>query len=77
MVIFGRVIDGVLDEEDDYFFDITDFIFQGVTVLGDDVPPAIDGASITKYSNFSAYKEMFSEMLFEINKLNKEGADMD
>ena len=72
-----EVIDGVLDEEDDYFFDITDFIFQGVTVLGDDVPPAIDGASITKYSNFSAYKEMFSEMLFEINKLNKEGEDMD
>ena len=72
-----EIIDGVLDEEDDYFFDITDFIFQGVTVLGDDVPPAIDGASITKYSNFSAYKEMFSEMLFEINKLNKEGEDMD
>ena len=72
-----EVIDGVLDEEDDYFFDITDFIFQGVTVLGDDVPPAIDGASITKYSNFSAYKEMFSEMLNEINKLNKEGEDME
>ena len=72
-----EVIDGVLDEEDDYYFDITDFIFQGVTVLGDDVPPAIDGASITKYSNFSAYKEMFSEMLNEINKLNKEGEDME
>ena len=72
-----EVIDGILDEEDDYFFDITDFIFQGVTVLGDDVPPAIDGASITKYSNFSAYKEMFSEMLNEINKFNKEGEDME
>ena len=72
-----EIIDGFMDEEDDYYFDITDFIFQGVTVLGDDVPPAIDGASITKYSNFSAYKEMFSEMLFEINKLNKEGEDMD
>ena len=51
--------------------DITSFIFQGITILGDDVEPGIEGATITTYAkgNLEFYKK---ELQLICNELNKE-----
>ena len=69
------VIDGAFDE-DDYCFDITDFKYLGITVLGDDVRPAIEGACMVK-SDFSSYKAEIEKICEEIYSMErKEGEKM-
>lgn len=70
-----EVMDGDFDEED-YYFDITDFKYLGVTVLGDDVRPAIEGACMVK-SDFSSYKAEIEKICKEIYSMErKEGEKM-
>ena len=70
-----EVIDGTFDE-DDYYFDITDFKYLGITVLGDDVRPAIEGACMVK-SDFSSYKAEIEKICEEIYSMErKEGEKM-
>jgi hypothetical protein len=70
-----EVIDGEFDEED-YYFDITDFKYLGITVLGDDVCPAIEGACMVK-SDFSSYKAEIERICKEIYSMeHKEGESM-
>ncbi|VIF91902.1 Uncharacterised protein [Clostridioides difficile] len=56
----------------DGYYDIKKFTFLGVTVLGDDVTPAIQGANITKYSHMQNYKKAIEDICNEIYKMKKE-----
>lgn len=68
-----RILDSDVDE--DWYEDIKEFEYLGVTVLGDDVPPAIQGASITSNCNFNIYKSQLEEIYNEIQKINEGGED--
>lgn len=65
-----REREGHYDEEDDYY-DITKFTYQGITVLGDDVEPAIEGANLTKYSSMDTYKEELQKLYEAIYQYEK------
>lgn len=65
------VSEGETDNNDGYY-DIKKFTFFGVTVLGDDVMPGIQGANITKYSQMQNYKKAIEEICNEIYKIKKE-----
>lgn len=77
------VEDGEVDKADGYY-NIKKFSFLGITILGDDVAPGIEGASINTYSNFSKYKkaiydickEMYSFKGKEENVLDKKKNDL-
>ncbi|NJJ37509.1 hypothetical protein GSQ51_19790, partial [Clostridioides difficile] len=77
------VEDGEVDKTDGYY-NIKRFSFLGITILGDDVAPGIEGASINTYSNFSKYKkaiydickEMYSFKGKEENVLDKKKNDL-
>lgn len=65
-----REREGHYDDEDDYY-DITKFTYQGITVLGDDVEPAIEGANLTKYSSMDTYKEELQKLYEAIYQYEK------
>lgn len=65
-----REREGHYDTEDDYY-DITKFTYQGITVLGDDVEPAIEGANLTKYSSMDTYKEELQKLYEAIYQYEK------
>ena len=65
-----REREGHYDQEDDYY-DITKFTYQGITVLGDDVEPAIEGANLTKYSSMDTYKEELQKLYEAIYQYEK------
>lgn len=65
-----REREGHYDQEDDYY-DITKFTYQGITVLGDDVEPAIEGANLTKYSSMDIYKEELQKLYEAIYQYEK------
>ncbi|HBG5740266.1 hypothetical protein M1I50_09520 [Clostridioides difficile] len=77
------VEDGEVDKADGYY-NIKKFSFLGITILGDDIAPGIEGASINTYSNFSKYKkaiydickEMYSFKGKEENVLDKKKNDL-
>lgn len=54
--------------------EITSFSFQGITVLGDDISPGIEGANIITYSqgNLEAYRKEIQKFCRELEK-EKEG----
>lgn len=54
--------------------EITSFSFQGITVLGDDIKPGIEGANIVTYSqgNLDIYRKEIQEFCKELEK-EKEG----
>lgn len=63
-----KVLNG--SKDDNGIYNISDFIFRGITVLGDHVRPAIDGAKLERFSSnmeFDYSKEMleFSKKLDE------------
>ena len=65
-----REREGHYDQEDDYY-DITKLTYQGITVLGDDVEPAIEGANLTKYSSMDTYKEELQKLYEAIYQYEK------
>lgn len=65
------VAEGETDSIDGYY-DIKKFTFFGVTVLGDNVMPGIQGANITKYSHMQNYKKAIEDICNEIYKIKKE-----
>lgn len=71
-----REREGHYDNEDDYY-DITKFTYQGITVLGDDVEPAIEGANLTKYSSMDTYKEELQKLYEAIYQYEKGERDLD
>lgn len=71
-----REREGHYDDEDDYY-DITKFTYQGITVLGDDVEPAIEGANLTKYSSMDTYKEELQKLYEAIYQYEKGERDLD
>lgn len=67
-----EVTNGRWDEEQDAY-QIDNFIFSALCVLGDDVEPAFEDASITAYSlNKDSFKQEFSLMLEELKQSLKE-----
>lgn len=70
------VSDGEVDSSDGYY-DIKKFSFLGVTVLGDNVSPGIQGANITKYSNMVNYKKAIEDIYKEIYSIKREGEGVD
>lgn len=59
-----RIFSGYLDNEG--YYNVESFEYRGVTVLGDDVLPAIEGACLVKYDNFSTYKKDIENIIKEI-----------
>lgn len=67
-----EIIDGEWDEDSDSYL-INNFIFSALCILGDDVEPAFEDASITAYSfNKEEFKSEFTAMLNEL-KFSLEG----
>lgn len=56
-------------ENEDGTINITDYKYLGITVLGSDVPPAMDGARLTVLGQFS--DDNTSELYSKIDELNK------
>lgn len=56
---------------------ITSFSFQGITVLGDDIEPGIEGANIVTYSlgNLDVYRKEIQEFCRQLEK-EKEGIEL-
>lgn len=56
---------------------ITSFSFQGITVLGDDIEPGIEGANIVTYSqgNLEVYRKEIQEFCRQLEK-EKEGIEL-
>ncbi|MGL4802031.1 MAG: hypothetical protein ACRC18_07170 [Cetobacterium sp.] len=71
-----EVISGAKDEEDG-FYDITDYQFLGVTCLGDDVEPGMFNTTIKKYSSSKNYKKCLEDIYKEIYSIGKEDVVMD
>lgn len=63
-----EVVDGLWDEEEEAYR-IDNFIFSALCILGDDVEPAFEEASITAYSlDKDSFKQEFSTMLKELKE---------
>lgn len=60
-----KVLNGDKDSKTN-LFNIEDFEFLGITVLGDDVLPGIENANLKKYFNMSNYKLAIQEICEEI-----------
>lgn len=61
---------------DDGIVDITDFSFNAVCILGEEVAPAMSGAKIQSYADFKAeFKLMMQEALNELNEVKLEESD--
>lgn len=68
-----EILDGEMDEKDN-LYDIKEFNFLGVTVLGDHVEPAMYDTKLEKYSLSKSYKKELESIYKEIYSLNsKEG----
>lgn len=64
-----EVTDGRWDEEEEAYR-IDNFIFSALCILGDDVEPAFEDASITAYSlDKDSFKQEFSNMLSELKSI--------
>lgn len=70
------VSDGEVDSSDGYY-DIKKFSFLGVTVLGDDVSPGIQGANIAKYSDMVNYKKAIEDIYKEIYSIKREDENVE
>lgn len=71
-----RIREGQYDGSDGCY-DIKNFKFLGVTALGDDVRPAIEGAYLTKYENFSIYKDEIEKIVSAIYSIEERSEDME
>lgn len=71
-----REHEGHYDDEDD-FYEISKFEYLGITVLGDDVMPAIEGANLQKYSQSQSYKEEMKALYEAIYDYEKKGEDVE
>lgn len=66
-----RVEDGDFNFEEDAY-EIKKYQYEGVTVLGDNVPPAMESCKIMKYSsNMNEYKKTLAEIYQEIYMLEE------
>lgn len=63
-----KIIDGFLDEDE--VFNVTKFIFTGITILGDHVESAMYDTYLTQYSMAGSLKEEIKIMCNEIYALN-------
>lgn len=66
-----EIFDGQLDEEDG-FYNVTDYQFLGVTCLGDDVEPGMYETTIQKYSSSKKFKKQLADIYKEIYSLREE-----
>lgn len=71
-----REREGHYDDEDD-LYEISKFEYLGITVLGDDVMPAIEGANLQKYSQSQSYKEEMKALYEAIYDYEKKGEDVE
>ena len=71
-----REREGHYDDEDD-LYEISKFKYLGITVLGDDVMPAIEGANLQKYSQSQSYKEEMKALYEAIYDYEKKGEDVE
>ena len=60
------------DNSDDKLTHINEFKFLGVTILGEEHPPAITGANIQTFSQSDTFALQFSELVERVNKLEIE-----
>lgn len=68
-----KVIDS--NENDNGVTEITNFSFKGVTLLGENNPPAIKGANITNFSQSDTFALKFEELIQRVTKLERKGGD--
>lgn len=72
-----EVTDGRWDDEEEVYR-IDNFIFSALTILGDDVEPAFEDASITAYSlDRESFKKEFSTMLDELKSSLSQKKEVD
>ncbi|MGV4321309.1 hypothetical protein [Bacillus mojavensis] len=65
-----EIVDGYWDEAEGAYV-INDFIFSALCILGDDVEPAFEDASIRAYSK-ETFKKEFSKMMKDLERTLKE-----
>lgn len=64
------IVDGYWDEAEEAYV-INDFIFSALCILGDDVEPAFEDASIRAYSK-ETFKKEFSKMMKDLERTLKD-----
>lgn len=71
-----RVDDGLYNEDNDVY-EIKKYRYEGVTVLGANVPPAIEGSKIMKYSSSEVDNKAMLESIYkEIYKIESEVSNL-
>lgn len=71
-----RVDDGLYNEDND-IYEIKKYRYEGVTVLGANVPPAIEGSRIMKYSSSEVDNKAMLESIYkEIYKIESEVSNL-
>lgn len=68
--------DGNYNLEDDVY-EIKKYTYEGVTILGDNVPPAMEDCRVMKYSSSNQFKEVLENIYKEIYKLEEEVHNVD
>lgn len=71
-----EVFSGAKDDEDG-FYDITDYGFLGITCLSDNVAPGMFNTTIKKYSSNKNYKKCLEDIYKEIYSIGKEDVVME
>lgn len=71
-----QILDGEFDKHND-IYTINNYVYEGVTVLGDHVLPGIGGAKIQKYSVCTDYKDALADIYKEIYSLERKEASME
>lgn len=61
------------NESKDGVTHINDFAFKGITLLGEENPPAIEGANIGIFSQTDTFAEQFEKLIQRVNKLEGKG----
>ena len=61
-------VDG--DYDDGGCFNISDFVFSALCILGDHCPPCFESASVGSHKEFSQFKQEFTLMMQEYKKFN-------
>lgn len=71
-----RVDDGLYNEDNDVY-EIKRYRYEGVTVLGSNVPPAIEGSKIMRYSSSEVDNKAMLESIYkEIYKMESEVSNL-